>query len=338
MSKSFTYQYAHTPVYNDLSDVEIGVPRIITHNDFFKLEDVLATALVRVFLPGYENAPIIRTNDVSNLQPHAEDPSAVFIHIGNEYDVARELYDNRAIDKTHHPRKMTAIGLVWVRVLNSLDPSLAQHVASFVLYYDHVVRTTGALDTSLGGTIYRCNNFFNTVEVFDRFDQLVHWFAAVIRYACLGEQPTPEDSQVKLTNLLLSFHNIKEWIREYKYHMENSAVEVRSTFATPGPLLVFDRYEPAFTIIAPQAPIEKLFAVYPTPTGDWIVQQISATEGALVGRKNLPSSWLGLRDEALDTVTGIPGCVICLPDGSAIGHHTKEGAEQLALLAAVITT
>lgn len=47
-------------------------------------------------------------------------------------------------------------------------------------------------------------------------------------------------------------------------------------------------------------------------------------------RLPLPEPWRGLRDEALDQVSGIPGCVFVHTSGFIGGHHTREGALSMA--------
>lgn len=50
----------------------------------------------------------------------------------------------------------------------------------------------------------------------------------------------------------------------------------------------------------------------------------------LICRLPLPEPWRGLRDEALDRVSGIPGCVFVHASGFIGGHCTREGALSLA--------
>lgn len=47
-------------------------------------------------------------------------------------------------------------------------------------------------------------------------------------------------------------------------------------------------------------------------------------------RLPLPEPWRGLRDEALDQVSGIPGCIFVHASGFIGGHHTREGALNMA--------
>lgn len=47
-------------------------------------------------------------------------------------------------------------------------------------------------------------------------------------------------------------------------------------------------------------------------------------------RLPLPEPWRGLRDEALDQVSGIPGCIFVHASGFIGGHYTREGALSMA--------
>lgn len=50
----------------------------------------------------------------------------------------------------------------------------------------------------------------------------------------------------------------------------------------------------------------------------------------LTCRLPLPEPWRGFRDEALDQVSGIPGCTFVHANGFIGGHHTREGALSMA--------
>ncbi|WP_305768122.1 MYG1 family protein [Candidatus Epulonipiscium viviparus] len=79
--------------------------------------------------------------------------------------------------------------------------------------------------------------------------------------------------------------------------------------------------------------MDVLFVVYKDLSDKWMVQNIQLTEDSFDARKNLPDSWAGLNEEALDKVTGIDGCVFCHPAKFLCGNKTKEGALAMARLA-----
>lgn len=61
----------------------------------------------------------------------------------------------------------------------------------------------------------------------------------------------------------------------------------------------------------------------------WRLQAVGTGKG-FASRKPLPESWRGLRDDALDKVTGVPGGVFVHANGFVGGHTTQAGALELA--------
>lgn len=73
-----------------------------------------------------------------------------------------------------------------------------------------------------------------------------------------------------------------------------------------------------------------LFVVFQDITGTWRVQTVPKESHGFEARVDLPQEWAGLRDEEMDQVTGVQGCIFCHPSLFICGHQTKEGAMALA--------
>lgn len=70
------------------------------------------------------------------------------------------------------------------------------------------------------------------------------------------------------------------------------------------------------------------------PPPKWRIRAVPASpEGGFETRKPLPEAWRGVRDEQLDQVTGVPGCVFVHASGFIGGSKTFEGALNMAQLA-----
>ena len=52
--------------------------------------------------------------------------------------------------------------------------------------------------------------------------------------------------------------------------------------------------------------------------------------GSFVSRKPLPAAWRGIRNDELDAITGIQGCVFVHASGFIGGHKTYQGALAMA--------
>jgi hypothetical protein len=77
------------------------------------------------------------------------------------------------------------------------------------------------------------------------------------------------------------------------------------------------------------------YALYEDTGGAWRIQAIPLTPNSFENRKPLPKAWQGVRDGALDAVSGIDGCVFVHAAGFIGGNKTYEGA--LAMAAKALT-
>lgn len=76
-----------------------------------------------------------------------------------------------------------------------------------------------------------------------------------------------------------------------------------------------------------------LYVLFPEsgePDAKWRVRAVSKEGGGFENRKDLPDTWKGVRDQRLDEVSGIPGCVFVHANGFIGGNKTFEGALSMA--------
>lgn len=81
-----------------------------------------------------------------------------------------------------------------------------------------------------------------------------------------------------------------------------------------------------------------LYVLYPEDpssptTSKWRIQSVPVSKDSFESRKALPETWRGLRDQELDRVSGIPGCVFVHASGFIGGNASWEGARQMAMKA-----
>ena len=72
------------------------------------------------------------------------------------------------------------------------------------------------------------------------------------------------------------------------------------------------------------------YALFEDSSGAWRIQAIPLTPNSFENRKPLPAAWRGVRDAALDEVSGIEGCVFVHAAGFIGGNKTYEGALAMA--------
>jgi uncharacterized UPF0160 family protein len=73
-----------------------------------------------------------------------------------------------------------------------------------------------------------------------------------------------------------------------------------------------------------------LYAESTAPGAKWRVQAVPVSKDSFESRKPLPAAWRGVRDDALDGVTGIPGCIFVHASGFIGGNKTFDGALTMA--------
>lgn len=62
----------------------------------------------------------------------------------------------------------------------------------------------------------------------------------------------------------------------------------------------------------------------------WRVQTVPVEPGSFQSRKTLPKAWMGIRDQELDSISGIPGCIFVHASGFIGGNKTYEGTLEMA--------
>jgi uncharacterized UPF0160 family protein len=90
---------------------------------------------------------------------------------------------------------------------------------------------------------------------------------------------------------------------------------------------VLDKFHP-WQEVAIEDP-DVLLCVFPSETGEWMVQCVPPELGSFDKRLPLPEEWAGLRNEDMDKMTGVDGCIFCHPGRFIMGHKTREGALEL---------
>ncbi|XP_044533571.1 MYG1 exonuclease [Gracilinanus agilis] len=318
-------------------------PRIGTHNGTFHCDEALACALLRL-LPEYREAEILRTRDPALLAT-----CDVVVDVGGEYDPQRHRYD-------HHQRsfresmsslrpgkpwqtKLSSAGLVYLhfgqRLLAQLLGTTIDDRTVETVYdkmYEYFVEEVDAIDNGIsqweGGK--------------PRYALTTTLSARVARLNPTWNQPN-QDTEA-------GFHRAMELVREeflqrlefYKQSWLPARALVEEALATrfqvdsSGEIIelsqggcpwkdhLFD-LESGLTPVVPIA-----FVLYPDQNGQWRVQCVPKELHSFESRLPLPEQWQGLRDEALDQISGIPGCIFVHANGFIGGHRTREGALSMA--------
>ncbi|KAM5287965.1 MYG1 exonuclease [Ctenodactylus gundi] len=318
-------------------------PRIGTHNGTFHCDEALACALLRL-LPEYQNAEIVRTRDPEKLSS-----CDIVVDVGGEYDPQRHRYDHhqRSFTETMSSlcpgkpwqTKLSSAGLVYLhfghKLLAQLLGTSEEDSVVGTLYdkmYENFVEEVDAVDngisqweegepryavtTTLSARVARLNPTWNQPsqdtetgfrhamnlvqeEFLQRLDFYQHsWLPA----QALVEEALAQRFQVDPSGEIVELAKGGCPWKEHLYHLESG--------------------------LAP--PVAINFVIYTDQAGQWRVQCVPKEPHSFQSRLPLPEAWRGLRDEALDQVSGIPGCIFVHASGFIGGHHTREGVLSMA--------
>lgn len=114
-----------------------------------------------------------------------------------------------------------------------------------------------------------------------------------------------------------------------------AAYDRRTEFDPQGRVLVFDGlsvpWKDHLYSLEDGTP-QVLYVLYPesaAPGAKWRVQCVPESKDSFVSRKPLPEAWRGFRDQELDGISGIEGCVFVHAAGFIGGNKTFEGAKAM---------
>ena len=330
----------HKPVAQAISGIEAGTPTIVTHGGNFHADDLWASALVREFFPGYAHCAVVRTRDKKILEAAKADPAFLVLDVGGQYVPSMGLYDHHFSPEPlgGDGEKIATAGMIWEQVyvpphMSLVNVGVLQTIAENIDKTDTGTKVDG---WSFSMTIHKCNPLppCDSGEFDRRFDYLLGvmqdaiWGILWANLGCAGWEGVVEAVE--------NHPQIMAWVAEYDRAQEASEKRVREAFSQEGALIVLDQYEPALMAIAHEAPENKIYSVFPSPEGSWMIQQIPVRANSFRGRKGLPAAWASLREKELDAVTGLEGCVFVHPGRFIGGHRTLDGAIAMAELATAI--
>lgn len=128
----------------------------------------------------------------------------------------------------------------------------------------------------------------------------------------------------------------RAWLPARTYVHE--AYAVRKKYDKKGRIIVFERglpWKDHLYSLEAEHPMEEEVAYVLYPEGShegskWRIQAVGTSKDSFQSRQPLPENWRGLRDDALDKVTGIEGCVFVHAAGFIGGNKTFHGVMEMA--------
>ncbi|KTF10137.1 MYG1 family protein [Pseudoalteromonas sp. 10-33] len=283
---------------------------VVTHNGNFHADDVFSIAVLKHVLPSFN---LVRTRDKALM-----DNADIVIDVGGQYDPDTGRFD-------HHQRggagerengiPYSSFGLVWQKYGLSLcgnNQAIADRVDA------GLVSTIDAIDCghvegvqqgiSLSQTISMYNPTWEESPEFDKcFDEAVE-FASRMLTRFIASASGSVNAKAIVTEAIESAEDPRVIVLE-KYTPWKKTVHILSS--------------------------EALYMVYPSHSGQWILQTVPVEPGSFEDRKSLPKAWAGLSDEEFQAETGLDDAVFCHNGLFIAGTKSFESTMKLAEVALV---
>ncbi|WP_277054259.1 MYG1 family protein [Pseudoalteromonas marina] len=281
---------------------------VVTHNGNFHADDVFSIAVLKHVYPSFN---LVRTRDKALM-----DSADIVIDVGGQYDPDAGRFD-------HHQRggagerengiPYSSFGLVWQKyglALCDNNQAVADRVDA------GLVSTIDAIDCghvegvqqgiSLSQTISMYNPTWEESPEFDKcFDEAVEFASRM------------------LTRFIASASG----------SVNAKAIVAKAIESAEDPrVIVLEKYTPwkkTVHILSSEA----LYMVYPSHSGQWILQTVPIEPGSFEDRKSLPKAWAGLSDEDFQAKTGLDDAVFCHNGLFIAGTKSFESTMKLAEVA-----
>lgn len=282
---------------------------IAVHNGTFHTDDVFACAVLALVYKE-RGVDIIRTRDEACITA-----AECAVDVGGVYDEAMLRFD-------HHQKggagvrengiPYASFGLVWHRYGAQLSGSeVCAH----------------RIDERLVQGIDAFDNGYDTESTQD----------AVHMYSC-GEiisslRPTWQENtsmdQLFLDAVALAKNVLIRCIAHAKAYTE-ATLHIQSAYenASDKRSIELEKEYPGWAETLQHYP-EPLFVYYQRENGGWGAKAVPQTKHSFAVRKPFPEAWAGLRDEALQQITGVPDALFCHNGRFIVAAGSKDGIVRL---------
>ena len=281
---------------------------VVTHSGNFHADDVFSVAALKSIFSSFT---LIRTRDLEVIAK-----ADIVIDVGGEHDPATDRFD-------HHQRggagerengiPYSSFGLIWQKyglaicdnsqsLANALDAGLVSTIDA--IDCGHVKGVAEGI--SLSQTISMFNPTWQEEGDFDAgFNEAVDFAARILARA----------------------------IAAASGGLNAKAIVVEAIKNAQDPrVIVLEKYTPwkkTVHALSEQA----LYMVYPSQSGQWMIQTVPVEPGSFEDRKSLPKPWAGLSDAELQAETGIKDAMFCHNGLFIAGTASFESTMKMAELA-----
>ena len=299
-------------------------PLLVTHSGSFHLDDAFAYTVLRLALglreAGRDHA-LVRTRDEAAVAG-----ADVAWDVGAVYDPAAGRFDHhqRGAPVRNDGLPYSAAGLVWrhhgeaaTRAL--LEPSGAGGLAAAAACEidREVVRRIDGIDNGVGDP----GDALSLASLVE--DLNPPWDSPLV-----GDRAAEDAAFLRAAGLAGGFLRRRAEAVRARLAAEAVVLAAHARSADPRVLELGRKLPWEGPVFAHGLPV--LYAVYPVPNGNWMVDAMPPEPGSFSQRLPLPEAWAGLRDAALAAACGVPDAVFVHARRFVGAARSREGALEMA--------
>lgn len=311
-----------------------------THDGVFHCDEVLGCFLLKVLFP---KASIKRSRNVEILKT-----CDIVIDVGGEYDPRNHRYDHH--QRTFHDTmstlseelvgtvRLSSAGLVYhhfgkevlQKILDSKNEDLIKYVYrrmynSFIKEIDGIDNGVPAHDSEPVYTIHtdlssRVGRLYKPWYFEGEWNENEHFQKAM---DLVGSEFT--DAVLRSRDISYRARDIVKRSILDRYNVHESGAIIELSISCPWKEHFFE--------------LEKELAITPEEVkyvlfkgeDSYRIMGVPLTRESFLGRKFMPESWRGLRNEDLSRLTGVEGCIFVHATGFIGGNTTRDGVLQMAI-------
>ncbi|KAL3318977.1 hypothetical protein Ciccas_002354 [Cichlidogyrus casuarinus] len=322
--------------------------KIGTHSGTFHCDEVMACMMLKK-LPEFAESPIIRTRDKAVL-----DTCSIVVDVGAEYDHSRRRYDHHQAsfnltmnsicsELPFNKIKLSSAGLIFAHygkqvIAETLDIE-QDHPNMPIIFrklYQSLIQEVDAIDNGVCIADVKPNYVINTD------------LASRVGRCNPGWNDTDQEEQPRFEKAMrmveLEFDQavnfiFRSWLPARSLVKE--AYDKRFSSHPSGKLIIFSKDPPIWKdhlleieSIDKDSVSKPIFCIYPRKDNSWSCQAVPASQQLkFQSRLDLPQPWRGYRDQELDKLIGIEGCVMVHASGFLGIHKNYDGALHMATTA-----
>jgi uncharacterized UPF0160 family protein len=276
------------------------ITHLVTHSGGFHADEVLSTVVLSRLFP---EATLIRSRDTEWITPGS---GKIIYDVGRDYDAAAGIFDHHQKPNPlrENGQPYSSFGLIWrhfgkdyLAALNvpesDIDEVHASFEQSFVLPVD--LLDNGAIDPSAAGPLSGLTLPVLLETLKPSFDDI----------------RDEADNSAFMMAVDVARHFVEAGIRAKSAKQRAEALVTQAIRAAgDGRILELPTGMPFRSAIESTGADHLLFVVHPR-NDDWTLTTIRKGADTFENRADLPTSWGGLTDAALEEATGVKGAKFC---------------------------